>query len=116
MCTLTHEIITFFLLHTFIKTLVEQRTNFIIFNHTEDSAFIDDDAERHEYVINDSGKVYTGGYRNVRGRPWIYGQFDDCVLPAACVLLEMSGLPHAERGNPVKVVRALASMVGLFPN
>jgi len=90
-----------------------QEDIYVIFNpfNNEDSAFIDDDAERHEYVINDSGKVYTGGYRNVRGRPWIYGQFDDCVLPAACVLLEMSGLPHAERGNPVKVVRALASMI-----
>ena len=72
---------------------------------------MEDDEQRYEYVINDSGKVYTGGYKNVRGRPWIYGQFDDCVLPAACVMLEMSGLTHAERGNPVKVTRALSSMV-----
>lgn len=72
---------------------------------------MENDGQRFEYVLNDCGKVYTGSYRNVRGRPWIYGQFDDCVLPAACVLLEMSGLSSAERGNPTKVARALSSMV-----
>jgi len=94
-----------------------QEEIYIIFNpfEREDPVYLEDDELRYEYVINDSGKVYTGGYRNVRGRPWIYGQFDDCVLPAACVLLEMSGLPHAERGNPVKVVRALASMIRASP-
>jgi len=86
---------------------------YIIFNPFErdDAAYMENDEQRYEYVINDTGKVYTGGYRNVRGRPWIFGQFDDCVLPAACVLLEMSGLSHAERGNPMKVTRALASMI-----
>merc|ERR1719369_319605 len=86
---------------------------YIIFNpfDREDTVFMENDEQRYEYVINDTGKVYTGGYRNIRGRPWIYGQFDECVLPAACVLLEMSGLSHSERGNPVKVARALASMI-----
>ncbi|XP_018014264.1 hemocyte protein-glutamine gamma-glutamyltransferase isoform X2 [Hyalella azteca] len=86
---------------------------YIIFNafSKDDSVYMENDAQRLEYVINDNGKVYTGGFRNVRGRPWIYGQFDDCVLPAACVLLEMSGLSPSERGNPVKVARALASMI-----
>jgi len=91
---------------------------FVIFNpfEPEDPVYMEDDEQRYEYVINDSGKVYTGGYKNVRGRPWIYGQFDDCVLPAACVMLEMSGLTHAERGNPVKVTRALSSMICSSPD
>jgi len=86
---------------------------YIIFNpfEREDTVFMENDEQRYEYVINDTGKIYTGGYRNVRGRPWVYGQFDECVLPAACVLLEMSGLSHSERGNPVKVSRAIASMI-----
>jgi len=86
---------------------------FVIFNpfEAEDPVYMENVEQRYEYVINNSGKVYTGSFRNVRGRPWIYGQFDDCVLPAACVLLEMSGLPHNERGNPVKVTRALSSMI-----
>ena len=72
---------------------------------------MENDEQRYEYVISDSGKVYTGGYRNVRGRPWVYGQFDDCVLPSACVLLEMSGLPHADRGNPVPVASKSSRLV-----
>ena len=84
-----------------------------IHSKSGDSVWMENDGQKIEYVMNDSGKVYIGGYRNVRGRPWIYGQFDDCVLPAACLLLEMSGLPHSERGNPVKVARALASMVSV---
>lgn len=107
-----------------VETLIKEDVNsrvqypcneeiYIIFNpfNKEDSVFVESDEERYEYVINDSGKIYTGSYRNVKGRPWIYGQFDDCVLPAACVLLEMSGVSHAERGNPVKVVKALTSMI-----
>jgi len=86
---------------------------YIIFNpfDKEDAVYMGNDEQRKEYVMHDCGKIYTGGYRNVRGRPWIFGQFDDCVLPAACVLLEMSGLSHAERGNPAKVTKALTSMI-----
>merc|ERR1719452_434764 len=84
-----------------------QEEIYVIFNafEREDPVYMEDDEQRYEYVINDSGKVYTGGYRNVRGRPWIYGQFDDCVLPAACVLLEMSGFPLSACVSPVKVSR-----------
>ena len=66
---------------------------------------------RNEYVMNDNGKIYMGGFRSIKSRPWVFGQFDDCMLPAACVLLEMSRLTHSERGNPVKVARAICSMV-----
>jgi len=86
---------------------------YVLFNPfcRDDGVFMADEVRRDEFVLNPSGKIYTGGYRNVRGRPWVYGQFDDCVLSAACVLLELSGLAHAERGNPVKVAKALTSMI-----
>ncbi|KAK7067664.1 hypothetical protein SK128_006967 [Halocaridina rubra] len=86
---------------------------FIIFNPfcRDDAVYIENDAQRSEYVMNDSGKVYLGGSRYAHGRPWVYGQFDDCVLPAACVLLEMARLSHTERGNPIKVTRAICAMI-----
>ncbi|XP_047471047.1 hemocyte protein-glutamine gamma-glutamyltransferase-like isoform X3 [Penaeus chinensis] len=86
---------------------------FVIFNPfcRDDAVYMENDAQRSEFVMNDTGKVYLGGSKNTHGRPWVYGQFDDCVLPAACVLLEMSRLTHAERGNPVKVSRALCAMI-----
>lgn len=86
---------------------------FIIFNPfcRDDAVYMENDAQRSEYIMNDSGKVYMGGSKHTHGRPWVYGQFDDCVLPAACVLLEMSRLTHAERGNPVKVSKAICAMI-----
>jgi len=86
---------------------------YIIFNpfDRDDPVFMDNDEQRYEYVISDCGKIFTGAYHHVTGRPWIFGQFDQCVLPATCILLEMSGLSHAERANPLKVTRALTSMI-----
>uniref|UniRef100_A0A2P2HW15 protein-glutamine gamma-glutamyltransferase n=1 Tax=Hirondellea gigas TaxID=1518452 RepID=A0A2P2HW15_9CRUS len=88
---------------------------FVLFNPwcKDDNVYMEDDAEREEYIMNDRGKVYVGQYRKARGRPWAFGQFDDVVLPAAVYILEMRGanLTHSERGNPVKVVRAISAGV-----
>ena len=51
------------------------------------------------------------------GRPWIYGQFRDVVIPAVCHILDnLTGggsrqLRPNERGDPVKVSRAVSSAV-----
>nr|XP_045590477.1 hemocyte protein-glutamine gamma-glutamyltransferase-like isoform X1 [Procambarus clarkii] len=86
---------------------------FVIFNpfSRDDAVYLENEAQRTEYVLTESGKVYRGGSRYTHGRPWVYGQFDDCVLPVACLLLERSGLAHTERGNPIKVAQALCSMI-----
>ena len=70
-----------------------------------------DDKETREYVQNDVGKVWMGTHDNYYGRPWVFGQFEDCVLPACCFILDNSSLKPAERGNPVKVARAISAMV-----
>ena len=72
---------------------------------------MEDENKRNEYVMNDQGKVYVGTFRRMRGRPWAFGQFDDAVLPVACYILEIANLNASERGNPVKVVRAISSGV-----
>ncbi|KAK4298187.1 hypothetical protein Pmani_029452 [Petrolisthes manimaculis] len=86
---------------------------YILFNPfcRDDTVYMDNEGHRNEYVMCESGKIFIGGSRHTHGRPWVYGQFDDCVLPVACLLLELSGLQHTERGNPVKVARAVASMI-----
>ena len=75
--------------------------------------YLKDAAEREEYVNNDKGKVFMGTFRTARGRAWAFGQFNDVVLPVAICLLEMRALniTHTERGNPIKVVRALSAGV-----
>ena len=75
--------------------------------------YLDDETLREEYVQNDVGKVFQGNYPRYQGKPWILGQFDDSVLPACCFILEKSKLKAHERGNAVKVARAISAMVGL---
>ncbi|KAB7506349.1 Hemocyte protein-glutamine gamma-glutamyltransferase [Armadillidium nasatum] len=86
---------------------------YILFNPwcKDDLVYMEGEADREEYVMNDKGKVYVGAYRTPRGRPWAFGQFDDVVLPVACYILELSRHPHSERGNPVQVVRAVSAGV-----
>ena len=77
----------------------------------DDIVYLDVDEQREEYVQNDVGKVWRGTYRQYAGRKWNFGQFDDAVLPACCFILQNSRLKPAERGNAVKVSRAISAMV-----
>lgn len=52
-----------------------------------------------------------GSYRQPKGRRWIFGQYDDVVLPATMYLLELSDLSHSDRGNPIQMVRAISAIV-----
>ena len=83
-----------------------------IFMVSDDAVYLHDDRQVREYVENDVGKVWNGTYKNYFGRPWNFGQFEDSVLPACCFILDKSRLKPAERGNPVKVCRAISAMVG----
>ncbi|XP_057379991.1 hemocyte protein-glutamine gamma-glutamyltransferase-like [Daphnia carinata] len=86
---------------------------YVLFNPfcREDSVYLDDEELRREYLMNDTGKVFVGTHHRPKGRRWIYGQFSDVALPAAQLLLGQSGLNPTERGNPVQVVRAIASII-----
>ena len=63
-----------------------------------------EDQELEEYIQNDIGKIFVGNHRQIRSRPWVFGQFEDAVLPAAIFVLDSSSLSPVERGNPIKVV------------
>lgn len=72
---------------------------------------MESEEERQEYVLNPTGKIWCGTFRQPKGKPWIFGQFDDVVLPAAVFLLEKSNLSHSERGSPTLVARAISAVV-----
>lgn len=90
-----------------------QRPIFIIFNpySKNDSTYYPNHGELEEYIQNDIGKIWKGSYKQYNGRHWLYGQFEDFVLPACCYILDKSGLKPGERSNPVRVARAISAMV-----
>uniref|UniRef100_A0A146LM26 Hemocyte protein-glutamine gamma-glutamyltransferase n=1 Tax=Lygus hesperus TaxID=30085 RepID=A0A146LM26_LYGHE len=77
----------------------------------DDNVYLSDEAERNEYVLNDVGKVWMGSYKEPKGRRWVFGQFEDVTLPCVILLLELSDLPHEDRGNPVLIARAISAVV-----
>lgn len=68
----------------------------------DDSVFMPSEGDLSEYIQNDTGKIWKGAYKQFHGRLWIFGQFEDVVLPACCYVLDKSGLRPSERGNPVR--------------
>eukprot|EP00094_Tigriopus_californicus_P012932 TCALIF_12504-PA protein Name:"Similar to Hemocyte protein-glutamine gamma-glutamyltransferase (Tachypleus tridentatus)" AED:0.06 eAED:0.06 QI:229/0.77/0.6/1/0.55/0.5/10/109/752 len=87
---------------------------YMLFNpfHANDSVYLPKAAEREEFVLNEVGKIYGGSHNRVKGRPWIFGQFRDSVLPAVCHILETKAkIKDADRADPVQVTRAISAVV-----
>ncbi|CAM1331837.1 F13A1 (predicted) [Pycnogonum litorale] len=95
------------------ETYDDPRRIYILFNPwcKEDAVYMESQTMRNEYVLNDVGKVYVGSHNNPRGRRWVFGQFEDVVLPACMLLLGKSRLDYTARANPVKVVRCISAVV-----
>ena len=56
----------------------------IFFITLGDMVYMSHPAGREEYIMTDVGKIYGGSHNHIQGRPWVYGQFKDSVLPAVC--------------------------------
>lgn len=86
---------------------------YILFNpwSKHDPTFMEEEDKREEYVLADVGKIWQGSYPTARGRHWVFGQFDDVVLPACIIMLERSGLRPESRGDPIRVSRAITKIV-----
>ncbi|NXP25048.1 TGM4 glutamyltransferase, partial [Scytalopus superciliaris] len=77
----------------------------------DDTVFMADEAQRKEYVLNDTGYIYVGSAYNIYDRPWNFGQFEEFVLDACMYLLEKSKLSLADRRDPAHVSRAMSALV-----
>nr|CCQ25772.1 transglutaminase [Macrobrachium rosenbergii] len=90
----------------------EQMT-YILFNpwNKRDYTYMAEEPKREEYILNDVGKVWIGSYPTARGRHWVFGQFDDAVLPACILLMEKAKVSPENRGDPIRVARAISRIV-----
>ncbi|XP_033364165.1 hemocyte protein-glutamine gamma-glutamyltransferase-like [Bombus vosnesenskii] len=86
---------------------------YLLFNPwmKEDLVFMEDEQLLDEYVLNDVGKIWVGSWGSARGREWVFGQFDACVLKSCDLLLERSGIKANSRGDPVQMCRAISRIV-----
>ncbi|XP_048367765.1 protein-glutamine gamma-glutamyltransferase 4 [Sphaerodactylus townsendi] len=86
---------------------------YVLFNPwcKADSVFMPGDAERAEYVLNDTGCIYVGSTKNVQGRPWNFGQFEEDVLDCCMYLLDKSQIKQNVRKDPVVIARSMSALV-----
>ncbi|KAF6022093.1 F13A1 [Bugula neritina] len=77
-----------------------------------DAVYMKDETWRKEYVLNDTGKIYTGNYKQIYGRPWNFGQFESISLETALyVLNELTKIPITFRGSPTLISRKMSALV-----
>jgi transglutaminase 1 len=89
------------------KEYPADRKLYILFNpwHEKDDVYMADEKLREEYVLNDSGYVFTNGHRATR---WTFGQFTDVALKCTFKLLEMCRRV-SDRDTAREVVRHISS-------
>ncbi|KAJ6655544.1 hypothetical protein lerEdw1_005015 [Lerista edwardsae] len=90
---------------------------------TADLVFLGNEAERHEYVLNENSIIFVGNAQYIEARGWYFGQFQENVLSVCLMLLDLS-LYHrqdpagdtARRSDPRYVGRVVSSMVNSNDN
>ncbi|XP_070276153.1 protein-glutamine gamma-glutamyltransferase E [Myotis yumanensis] len=83
-----------------------------------DSVFMNSQAERQEYVLEDSGAIFVGSTNRISMIGWNFGQFEGDILNICLAILDSSlnfrrdpAHDVARRGDPKYVGRVLSAMI-----
>lgn len=78
----------------------------------EDQVFLEGEDELAEYVMADTGLIWRGSYNRLRPCVWKYAQFEQDILDCALYLVaKVGGVRVVDRGDPVKIARAISAAV-----
>ncbi|KAJ8303344.1 hypothetical protein KUTeg_019740 [Tegillarca granosa] len=78
----------------------------------DDTVYLSSELHRNEYVLNETGKIFTGYWKSFDGRSWTFGQFQGKVLDCVMYMLdELKPMEAKYRGDPVLVSRKLSALV-----
>ncbi|KAM5291961.1 protein-glutamine gamma-glutamyltransferase 4 [Ctenodactylus gundi] len=93
----------------------EDNKFYLLFNPwcAEDAVFLPSEEERKEYVLNDTGYIYMGSSKQIKEKPWTYGQFEKNVLDCSVLVMNAGFLKTVEMRDPVLVSRNVGAMVGV---
>ncbi|KFP13361.1 Protein-glutamine gamma-glutamyltransferase 4, partial [Egretta garzetta] len=94
----------------------QNNTVYLLFNPwcKDDAVFLADEAQRREYVLNDTGYIYVGSAYRIYNRPWNFGQFEELILDTCIYLLDKSKLKISFRRDPVLVSRVMSALVNSY--
>lgn len=80
--------------------------------------YLDSEAERREYVLTQQGFIYQGSVKFIKSVPWNFGQFEDGILDACLMLLDVNpkflkdrSRDCSRRSSPIYVGRVVSGMV-----
>ncbi|XP_069507288.1 protein-glutamine gamma-glutamyltransferase 5-like [Ambystoma mexicanum] len=106
---------------TTLHTSVHKLGDFVLlFNPwcPADDVYLNNEAQRQEYVLNEDGIIYRGTESSIQPYPWNFGQCDEEVLKICLQLLDvhLQGMDPKHRGfmkrnNPVHITRVICAMV-----
>ncbi|XP_072259869.1 protein-glutamine gamma-glutamyltransferase 2-like [Pyxicephalus adspersus] len=93
----------------------------ILFNPwcEDDPVYLENEAERREYVLSEDGIIYLGTESHAQPQPWHFGQFEEDI-PEICIRLldtnqhyqETPEQHYIKRNDPVYICRMIGHMIG----
>uniref|UniRef100_A0A8C1VSS6 Protein-glutamine gamma-glutamyltransferase 2 n=1 Tax=Cyprinus carpio TaxID=7962 RepID=A0A8C1VSS6_CYPCA len=92
----------------------------VLFNpwSKDDGVFLESEAERQEYVMNEQGIVYQGVDEYITTTNWDFGQFEEDILNICLKLLDVNpkclkdtAEDYSARCNPIYVSRVVSAMI-----
>ncbi|KAM9296682.1 protein-glutamine gamma-glutamyltransferase 5-like [Gastrophryne carolinensis] len=101
-------------------TIYELGTFVLLFNPwcAEDDVFLENEAKRQEYIMNEYGFVYQGNRKWISPCPWNFGQFEDDILDISLKILDKNRYylhdafkDLSSRNSPVYISRVVCAMI-----
>ncbi|XP_011147377.2 annulin isoform X2 [Harpegnathos saltator] len=78
----------------------------------DDMVYLEDEAERQEYVMAEDGLIWRGSHNRMRPTVWKYAQFECDILDCSLHLMNQVGKVRVSgRNDPVVITRCLSAAV-----
>ncbi|XP_014217645.1 annulin-like [Copidosoma floridanum] len=87
---------------------------YVIFNPwcQEDLVYLENESERQEYVMEETGLIWQNNVNHMTSVPWSYAQFGEDILDCTLYLItNVKQVRIANRNNPIAITRNLSAAI-----